>query len=42
MKVLFAKNAWEDYLYGQQTEKKILKQINLLIGDIQRQPFFPF
>ena len=39
MKILFAKNAWEDYLYWQQTDKKFLKRINQLIGDIQRQPF---
>ncbi|MGE5342566.1 MAG: Txe/YoeB family addiction module toxin [Candidatus Omnitrophota bacterium] len=39
MKILFAANAWEDYLYWQQTDKKILKRINLLIRDIQRQPF---
>jgi toxin YoeB len=39
MKILFAEKAWEDYLYWQQTDKKILKRINLLIRDIQRQPF---
>ena len=39
MKILFAENAWEDYLYWQQTDKKILKRINLLIGDIQQEPF---
>ncbi|MGX2956805.1 Txe/YoeB family addiction module toxin [Ursidibacter arcticus] len=32
-------NAWEDYLYWQSTDKKILKRINQLIKDIQRQPF---
>lgn len=39
MKILFAENAWEDYLYWQQNEKKILKRINLLIREIQREPF---
>ncbi|MFQ5638285.1 MAG: Txe/YoeB family addiction module toxin [bacterium] len=39
MKVLFHDNAWEDYLYWQQTNKKILKRINNLIKDIQRHPF---
>lgn len=39
MKILFAENAWEDYLYWQQNDKKVLKRINLLIGDIQREPF---
>jgi toxin YoeB len=32
-------NAWDDYLYWQQTDKKILKRINLLIKDTKRQPF---
>ncbi len=35
----WAEHAWDDYLYWQQTEKKILKRINLLIKDIKRQPF---
>lgn len=35
----WAEKAWEDYLYWQQTNKKILKRINTLIKDIQRQPF---
>ncbi|MGX2970022.1 Txe/YoeB family addiction module toxin [Ursidibacter sp. B-7004-1] len=32
-------NAWEDYLYWQSTDKKMLKRINQLIKEIQRQPF---
>ncbi len=39
MKVAFHDNAWEDYLYWQQNDKKILKRINTLIKDIQRHPF---
>ena len=39
MKLVFAENAWEDYLYWQKTDKKILKRINLLIKDITREPF---
>jgi len=35
----WAENAWEDYLYWQATDKKILKRINALIKDIQRHPF---
>ena len=35
----WAEKAWEDYLYWQQIDKKILKRINTLIKDIQRQPF---
>lgn len=36
MKLLFADNAWEDYLFWQKTDKKIVKRINDLIKDIQR------
>lgn len=39
MKIIFAEAAWEDYLYWQQTDKKILKRINNLIKDISRSPF---
>ena len=39
MKLIFAENAWEDYLYWQKTDKKILKRINTLIKDIKREPF---
>ena len=38
MKLIFSEHAWEDYLYWQRTDKKILKRINLLIRDIQRSP----
>lgn len=31
--------AWQDYLYWQQTDKKILKRINQLIKVIERDPF---
>lgn len=39
MKLIFAESAWEDYLYWQRTDKKILKRINLLIKEITRDPF---
>ena len=39
MKLVFAERAWEDYLYWQQKDQKILKRINTLIKDIQRSPF---
>lgn len=35
----WAENAWEDYLYWQQTDKKLLRRINTLIKNIQRDPF---
>ena len=31
--------AWEEYLYWQMQDKKMLKRINQLIKDIQRNPF---
>ncbi len=39
MKLTFAEKAWEDYLYWQQADKKILKRINTLIKDIKRNPY---
>ncbi len=39
MRLIFAEHAWEDYLYWQRTDKKIVKRINHLIRDIQRSPF---
>ncbi len=39
MKISFQDDGWEDYLYWQQQNKKILKQINALLKDITRQPF---
>jgi len=38
MKLTFSTKAWEQYLYWQTTDKKILKRINLLIKYIQRPP----
>ncbi|MBO1925973.1 Txe/YoeB family addiction module toxin [Thiomicrorhabdus sp. 6S2-11] len=42
MRLIFSDNAWEDYLYFQtlaDLNKKTLKRINLLIKEIQRDPF---
>ena len=39
MIVGFSSKAWEDYLYWQQNDKKILKRINLIIQDIKRNPY---
>jgi toxin YoeB len=39
MKIIFSKNAWEDYFYWQTEDKKTLKKINALIKDIQRTPY---
>ena len=39
MKLIFSGQAWEDYLYWQRTDKKILQRINTLLRDIQRLPY---
>jgi toxin YoeB len=39
LKLIFAEQAWEDYLYWQQHDRKLLERINILIREIQRQPF---
>jgi toxin YoeB len=39
MKLLWTDDSWDDYLYWQQTDKKIMKRINELIKDISRHPF---
>ena len=36
---IWTDEAWEDYLYWQGEDKKTLKRINLLIKDIERNPF---
>ena len=38
-KYLFIEESWEDYLYWQATDKKILKRINEILKDISRTPF---
>ncbi len=39
MKLIFSGHAWKDYLYWQETDKKMLKRINRLIHEITRNPF---
>ena len=39
MKLFFAEQAWEDYLYSQATDKKMLKRINALIKEAARTPY---
>ena len=39
MIVGFSNNGWEDYLYWQENDKKILKRINLIIKDIKKNPY---
>lgn len=39
MQISFHENAWEDYLWWQQNDRQLLKRLNLLIKDIERDPF---
>ncbi|MCM1468115.1 MAG: Txe/YoeB family addiction module toxin [Alistipes sp.] len=39
MRLLWEDRAWEDYLYWQMQDRKILKRINMLINEIKRTPF---
>jgi toxin YoeB len=39
MNLLFTEESWEEYLFWQKEDKKILKRINRLIKDIRRHPF---
>jgi toxin YoeB len=39
MKIVFLDQAWEDYLYWQNTDKAMLKKINALVKEIERTPF---
>lgn len=39
MKIIWFKEAWEDYLYWQTQDKKTLKRVNAIIKDIERDNF---
>ena len=39
MRLTFSDDAWDDYIFWQTTDRKILKRINTLIKDIKRNPF---
>jgi toxin YoeB len=36
LNLLFSPQAWEDYLYWQQTDKKLIRRINELIKGVSR------
>ena len=38
MKLVFSEQAWEDYLYWQKVDKKLVQRINDLIKEITRSP----
>ncbi len=39
MNLLWTDDSWEEYMYWQTHDKKILKRINTLLKDIKRSPF---
>ena len=39
MELVWQTRAWEDYLYWQQTDKKVLQRINDLLKECLRTPF---
>jgi toxin YoeB len=39
MKISFTEVAWDNYLWLQENDKKLLKRVNLLVKDILRNPF---
>ncbi len=39
MKLIFSDEAWDDYLYGQNNDRKIVERINKLIQEVKREPF---
>jgi toxin YoeB len=39
MNLVFAPQAWGDYLYWQATDKKVIRRINELLKDTIRSPF---
>lgn len=36
MRLVWDESAWEDYFYWQGQDRRVLKRINLLLADIQR------
>ena len=39
MKVAFSSNGWDDYLFWQTTDRKLLARLNNLIKECSRTPF---
>ena len=39
MKLIFADESWEDYLYWQKQDKRMVERINTLIKETKREPF---
>jgi len=39
VKLIFSDDAWDDYLYWQNNDRKIVERINKLIQEVKREPF---
>lgn len=39
MKLIFSDEAWEDYLYWQEQDRRVVARINRLINETRRDPF---
>lgn len=39
MKLVFSDEAWEDYLYWQKQDRKMVERINKLVQEVKRDPF---
>lgn len=39
MRLIFSAHAWDDYLYWQETDRKVAAWINKLIREMERTPF---
>ncbi|RLA70921.1 MAG: Txe/YoeB family addiction module toxin [Epsilonproteobacteria bacterium] len=39
MNLTWTDESWDEYLYWQTHDKKVLKRINLLVKDLKRDPF---
>lgn len=39
MRLIFSEQAWDDYLYWQKTDRRLVQRINSLIKEICRTPF---
>lgn len=39
MKLIFSNEAWDDYLYWQKQDRKMVERINKLIQEVKREPF---
>jgi toxin YoeB len=39
VRLVFAEGAWQDYLYWQKQDRRMVERINLVIRETQREPF---